>query len=174
MFLHPEQYLDDFVLRGGYDTTRWIASQTTIYCHSNDEALKSAELLSSGRKCMGRHPFGYVRARQSAQSIELTTTKKVRVATDASPDRFRFSLDNRTDWKRAYRTTKFSTNSSPMSSISMDDWSPAANPSPIHFQSPVDTQISSADDGSSLSIQETSTSWGNPTSFINDYEWLGK
>lgn len=77
MFLHPEHYLDDYVTGGvsahvcflllstfvlqGYDQSHKYASQTTIYCHANDEALASAEILSRGRKCMGKHPFGYIR-----------------------------------------------------------------------------------------------------------------
>lgn len=62
VFLHGEYYLDDFVKPdGGFDKVRNVARHITIYCHSKDEALRSAEILSRGIKCMGKWPFGFVR-----------------------------------------------------------------------------------------------------------------
>eukprot|EP01053_Blabericola_migrator_P005141 Blabericola_migrator_1__5140@NODE_2655_length_2489_cov_481_968208_g1664_i0_p1_GENE_NODE_2655_length_2489_cov_481_968208_g1664_i0NODE_2655_length_2489_cov_481_968208_g1664_i0_p1_ORF_typecomplete_len571_score76_52DUF900/PF05990_12/5_4e28Abhydrolase_6/PF12697_7/0_014LCAT/PF02450_15/0_2_NODE_2655_length_2489_cov_481_968208_g1664_i07762467 len=83
IFIHPEQYLDEFVTGGGYEAAKRIADLITIYCHSNDEALMSAEILSKGRKCMGRHPFGYIRSLPKQRKLSSPTNK---LSTTASPD----------------------------------------------------------------------------------------
>ncbi|EZG67806.1 putative transmembrane protein [Gregarina niphandrodes] len=93
VFLHPEHYLDDFVLGGGYEATQRIASQTTVYTHASDEALASAELLSRGRRCMGKHPFGYVRVQRpqvprspmETRSTTSVTDGPTQLATDVPP-----------------------------------------------------------------------------------------
>eukprot|EP01054_Gregarina_sp_Poly1_P010035 Gregarina_sp_Poly_1__10034@NODE_672_length_6835_cov_143_220597_g507_i0_p4_GENE_NODE_672_length_6835_cov_143_220597_g507_i0NODE_672_length_6835_cov_143_220597_g507_i0_p4_ORF_typecomplete_len242_score34_31_NODE_672_length_6835_cov_143_220597_g507_i057046429 len=81
-----------FAWRQGYEATKKIADVTTIYCHSNDEALMSAEILSKGRKCMGRHPFGYIRSlpkldankdRDTGSPSHRLSTSDTRVSTDS-------------------------------------------------------------------------------------------
>eukprot|EP01056_Protomagalhaensia_sp_Gyna25_P002628 Protomagalhaensia_sp_Gyna_25__2627@NODE_2498_length_1051_cov_9_311265_g2070_i0_p1_GENE_NODE_2498_length_1051_cov_9_311265_g2070_i0NODE_2498_length_1051_cov_9_311265_g2070_i0_p1_ORF_typecomplete_len280_score24_57DUF900/PF05990_12/7_5e10_NODE_2498_length_1051_cov_9_311265_g2070_i01721011 len=83
VFIHPEHYLDDFVTGGGYEACKQIADFITVYCHANDEALMSAEILSKGRKCMGRHPFGYIRSLPKQRSYSSPSN---RISTTASPE----------------------------------------------------------------------------------------